>query len=726
MRGLSIIPLVLLAACGDSSVSAPAATSGGSITPAVIFFKVAPLKVSGSESYVAGEYLYQDYLYDDFGSAAQAGAGPTFPAEVGNASPYSLLQNVGSVTYPTDTARYANNAADLFEFRIHRQADATGYRIKLNTWLDLRTSMAVIACNTDRNPGTGVATLSRDPGGTFTGTDEAIYLWGTGAEHVKHSATGTVTTPLTIQTQLSDGLMSVIIANTVSNPSGVWDCVVGTGLGDGNGGWLRPGPNASATAPGGAGPQDPQPSALFNMAFRFSEPVQTGNNPPDTLQSDVIKRKAMTELAHAIDFDALLRGENRDLVPKSGTLVRWYTSSADLGPGRTIGLLDNPKQLGKAQQYSLYVPSTYSPDKASGMFLALHSLTQGHWQYNGSQYVQQVGEQLDNLVLTTMGRGPAGWYRDYAELDLFEAWAEVKADYRLDPIRTSIGGYSMGGFGTYRIGGLYPHLFAKAFTQVGPAAEDMYVPGGPAPEAGQFTNLWLENFRNLPMLNQVGMQDEQVPYAGVDAQNRGNALAGVRGLEQLGYEYRFQVFNPATHYSLLLNDNYPMGTEFLRNATVNPNPPHVTFAYLPASDFPALGFIHNQAYWLSEISLNSAADDTDKAVVDALSHGFGVGDAPTTGATIPGSLTGDLGVIGFIEYSRTRGPAPSIPVANRLDLTLSNTKTVTIDLARARLSLSTPLTLNIISNNPGTLTLRDGSRSQSVSYNSGSAQLTVQ
>jgi len=31
-------------------------------------FSAAPLLVSGHEAYVAGEYLYQDFLYDDFGS----------------------------------------------------------------------------------------------------------------------------------------------------------------------------------------------------------------------------------------------------------------------------------------------------------------------------------------------------------------------------------------------------------------------------------------------------------------------------------------------------------------------------------------------------------------------------------------------------------------------------------------------------------------------------------
>ena len=69
-------------------------------------FSAAPLLVSGTEAYVAGEYLYQDFLYDDYGSNTD-GLGAC-----------RCRRGPATSTYPTNSARYGNNAADLVEFRI--------------------------------------------------------------------------------------------------------------------------------------------------------------------------------------------------------------------------------------------------------------------------------------------------------------------------------------------------------------------------------------------------------------------------------------------------------------------------------------------------------------------------------------------------------------------------------------------------------------------------------
>src|SRR4051794_20625505 len=71
-------------------------------------FRARPLLVSGTDAYRDGEYLYQDYLYDDHG--ADTGASVSLPG-VDGFSPAS-----GDVPYPAQ-ARYANNAADLVELR---------------------------------------------------------------------------------------------------------------------------------------------------------------------------------------------------------------------------------------------------------------------------------------------------------------------------------------------------------------------------------------------------------------------------------------------------------------------------------------------------------------------------------------------------------------------------------------------------------------------------------
>jgi len=47
-------------------------------------------------------------------------------------------------------------------------------------------------------------------------------------------------------------------------------------------------------------------------------------------------------------------------------------------------------------------------------------------------------------------------------------WSDVARNYPLNSDMTSISGYSMGGYGTFKFAARYPDLFAKAHTIVGP------------------------------------------------------------------------------------------------------------------------------------------------------------------------------------------------------------------------------------------------------------------
>jgi hypothetical protein len=64
-----------------------------------------PLLVSGASAYRKGEFLYQDYLYDD--SGARANADPGDPRASATFARWD-----GTYDYPTDDA-YVQNVADL-------------------------------------------------------------------------------------------------------------------------------------------------------------------------------------------------------------------------------------------------------------------------------------------------------------------------------------------------------------------------------------------------------------------------------------------------------------------------------------------------------------------------------------------------------------------------------------------------------------------------------------
>ncbi|MES2885566.1 MAG: hypothetical protein V4709_12215 [Pseudomonadota bacterium] len=694
-------------------------------------FVAAPILVQGQEAYVNGEYLYQDYLYDDYGSDVSNDDLNETGVTVGNSDVNGLEPRVGDIDYPTNFARYGGNAADLVEFRIAPGADDTAYRISLNTLLERDTTITAIVFDMDRNAATGVSLLNRDPGAPFPGTDEVITLWGTGAEHVKFGAGGAMTvTPLTISTDLVANQMWVFVPKAAHNPVGDVAITVAVGLYDAaSGGWLMPAAAPTATQPGAVKDGtlfDRTPAGIFNLGFRFDEPVVRQNTSAETFQSEFIRSKQPTHYQHVVKFGDLAAKANRSTVPATGTILPIYASRFALGPvgeGRDLAQND-PVYLGALQPYSLYIPTTAVDGKAHPMHWAFHSNGQQHWQYNGSQYVQQIGEALGAYVPTTLGRGPRNWYDDSAEADTFEVWADIARRFKVDANRSAVTGYSMGGYATYRYGVLYPDLFGKAFSQVGPPGELQWVPGtAPTGGASTLTNLILENVRNLPYLNLNAVEDELVPYPGPLAQNAGDPVNGIDGFEQLGYRHRFLSFPSAEHYTLFLLDNYPMAMPFLADTQVDRNPYHVTYSVLPVEDRPEFDLVHDHAYWVSGLKAIEIGtpDAPVKGRIDAFSHACGLGDPVSTAGASGGAVP-----LPYAETNRSWGAPPAIAVENKLTVSLSNLKAATLDLPRAGIDTAAPVTLALTADAPGVLSLTGfAGGTRSVPYASGTAMIEV-
>src|SRR3954453_19800806 len=72
-------------------------------------WKAAPILVSGAEAYRDGEFLYQDFLFDDHGATGSADD----PND-----PVNQLENMfspkhGTLSYPTDARAFAYHGPDL-------------------------------------------------------------------------------------------------------------------------------------------------------------------------------------------------------------------------------------------------------------------------------------------------------------------------------------------------------------------------------------------------------------------------------------------------------------------------------------------------------------------------------------------------------------------------------------------------------------------------------------
>src|SRR3954471_5918151 len=81
-----------------------------------------PILISGASAYRDGEFLYQDYLYDDHGANGGQRDQNDPRGQAAGTSSDLFSQPNGTYTYPTDGA-YAMNAADLVEFRVKPLAD---------------------------------------------------------------------------------------------------------------------------------------------------------------------------------------------------------------------------------------------------------------------------------------------------------------------------------------------------------------------------------------------------------------------------------------------------------------------------------------------------------------------------------------------------------------------------------------------------------------------------
>jgi predicted peptidase len=141
--------------------------------------------------------------------------------------------------------------------------------------------------------------------------------------------------------------------------------------------------------------------------------------------------------------------------------------------------------VGQLHPYAIYVPES-RPEAGYGLTLLLHSLSANYNQYLSTRNQAQLGDRgAGSIVITPQSRGPDGFYAGVAEAAVFEVWADVARHYALDPDWTAVSGYSMGGFGTYRMLARWPDLFARGFSVVG-------IPGSVDDQ--------LASLRNTPLL----------------------------------------------------------------------------------------------------------------------------------------------------------------------------------------------------------------------------------
>jgi pimeloyl-ACP methyl ester carboxylesterase len=690
-----------VAAATPEPVGVPTVASGPRPGPAILYappaqapqlentgvWKADPILISGAQSYRDGEWVYQDFLADDHGATGSKDDKDPYGASGHLYSPAG-----GSFTYPTDKV-YANNAADLVELRAKPLRDATAFRVTLNTLLDPSRSAFTIAL------GTGSSSVAWPHGAGVDSPSQLFVTWhGSAIDLLDASGKALRPTPKAT-VDLPRRQITVLVPHAAWNPGTTKvRTTVGVGLWDRDGNrYLRPNPGeATATTPGGGSPSG---VAIVNVGPRFSEsmPIFAGATMADTavggialapwwrdrVQSEMLTRNDVSPFSADVDFGKLARGIRDDsAVPTSGPMDRILASHYSFGQGLdpskicydlaaqfNAGSKCIGRFVGQLQPYALYVPKKPVPAKGYGMTLLLHSLSANYNQYLASKNQSQLGERgPGSLVVTPSGRGPDGFYQGIAEADTFETWADVARHYKVDADWAVVTGYSMGGFGTYRLLARWPDLFAKGFSVVG--------------EPGSVRDQ-LVSMRNTPLLAWNSAADELVNINTSENAVKANTAAGIR--------FEEDKFLTADHLTLAANDEYGPGVAFLGTSRVDRNPYHVTFVVDPTEDSAKATAVADHAYWVSDLRPRKAGLGT----VDAVSAAFGVTDAKVLPTQTSGGalLGGEIPAMVYVSRSQQWGPFGSAPKADALQLTVTNLRTVTVDVARAGLTCGAKLTV---------------------------------
>jgi hypothetical protein len=668
-------------------------------------WKAQPILVSGTTAYRRGEFLYQDYLYDDNG--AHLTVDPNDPRTAGNL----FSKQNGTYTYPTDKA-YASNAADFVELRAKPLKTATAFRVTLNTLKD--PSRVAFSIGIGGRKGK----LRDFPFGANVRAPATLFLTvhprgkklvadlnrASSGKRVKGKAPK-------VSLSRKRRQIEVRISHAQWNPgrrsARLW---AGAGLWDKSANrYLLPQAGADSSHPGGAGATS-SPAAFFNVAFRTKEPVQKpteGANAiengawwRDRAQGAALAAGDITALHADVSFGKLARRvtDNRR-VPKTGAMDRILPSHFELSQGADFSQAclaasaNCPGQYqGRLQPYAIYIPRQARPARGYGLTLLMHSLSANYNQYLGTRNMSQFAERsgAPSIVITAEARGPDENYENYGAADVFDVWSDVARRFKLNPALVDATGYSMGGVGTLKLGSQFPDLFAKGQPTVGFLNN----------------NDILASLRNVPILMWNNVGDELANDALY------NATAGK--LDSLGYRYELDAFQPCAnpscsalfpnHLQLAINDQFAPAAGFLGNATVDRNPAHVTYVLDGALNHSKIGLVGDHAYWVSGLKLRdpsqTGASGDPTGQIDAVSHGFGTSD-PVATPTQPGAgqlAGGNLGTIQYTSRTKTWAPPTPAPKADTIDVTATNISKASIAVKRAGVDCS--VKVNITSDGP--------------------------
>ena len=429
-------------------------------------------------------------------------------------------------------------------------------------------------------------------------------------------------------------------------------------------------PDGTYRAQGGGTP-------AFDLAFQEDESYNVASHWGDRRQSSALADGDVSEFAHPLDPQALRQGATEPFVLQPGFYNRIFRSDHTYGEGIELKQGEStagsarPMFLGRYQPYGLYVPKGYSQPRGAPLLIDRHSLDVNHNEYIavGEGQLADLGDGRGSLIITALARGIDTCYLDSGLIDVFEAWRDVRRQYGADPERTSLTGYSMGGYLTYRLGLLMPDAFVRSAVYVGPPAYYLWPYPAPLQSSDEWrvpgnTRLIAQNGLNLPFEINHGNLDELVPIGGV--------LHQVDAFRAARNPYRFYHHTADDHLSFIgVADRWTHTARWLGTGQRERRPVRVRYVRYPSMDLPHAGLVWDGAYWVDGMQVRGEDSERDHGKVDATT--FALGGREPRLVTEPSSTSvGEGGVSPATVTGQHYEPGAAIEERNEFEAELRN------------------------------------------------------
>lgn len=710
--------------------------------------------ISNHGVYREGEFVWQDYVYDDHGANTDGmdrfdaplgtpGPDPSDPVNP-RMSPAPLINWAGDFTYASADTTHMANVADLIEFRVAADAEALYYRIVLGDMTAPEDTVVTLCVDEDASLSSGIAEWPFGAGLTQQlGCERYYTVTGTGATITDASGDRDLAAlGGAVDADVANATIDLRVPRAVADPAlNRWRYYVASGLWSGTA-WTRPLPLALPRGyplplPSGGNALVP---AIWDLLSNNNEPNSTWNE--ERQANDLT---AHNLLDHFVDVDfARLADPRNDPDPQiTGVLVRLYYSQHPTAVGRGIDRASVGRTYqGPWQPYTVVIPASYytNPERAYPFDFCMHPLGTNHnvevfyseafarRDYNpvttgvfpATGYlpftqITALVDRLDTVYACVLGRGEGlGYQGGDGLVDTLEVQAQMEKHYRLDPERQTVHGVSLGALGTWYHARLYPDRYAAAM----PYIFSSDIAGGITPQP-TLKNLW-----NLPVFFSIGTLDQ------FGQGTQGDPIADQ--LEGFGDEYVYLHYLLRQHEGRIENDFVPFTAALAYPRSRVRDPARVRYVFEPplfSEKIPGEG----GAYWVSGMTLRDPAlesaeiDVTSLARADQLPRhqvvfdGLYANPAQLYLARIRGLLRvseeefralwkPEVWQAGWEALNLTVTPTElDVPaVANGFVLTAVNLASVRLDTERMRLDLSRPVEAFIDSDGPVDFQLDDG------------------